>query len=129
MRISVVCNFLSSFLTAQQSAPITMTDCIAVLYTLMVMFLSHITPVVSLHFEQAFIYDVVYIFLGSSVCTKQGAQILERFHCLHFFFLNVDIFVFFWDGIYYIFPLLTLSPWDSNVSLYLYIRNSTSALL
>ena len=58
MRISVVCNFLSSFfLTAQHSAPYTMAGFIAVLYTLSFnvvgMFLSHITPVVSLHFDQA----------------------------------------------------------------------------
>ena len=58
MRISVVCNFLSSFfLTAQHYAPYTMTGSIAVLYTLSFnfvgMFLSHIAPVVSLHFDQA----------------------------------------------------------------------------
>ena len=58
MRISVVCNFLSSFfLTAQHSAPYTMAGFIAVLYTLSFnfvgMFLLHITPVVSLHFDQA----------------------------------------------------------------------------
>ena len=58
MRISIVCNFLSSFfLTAQHSAPYTMTGFIAVLYTLSFnfvgMFLSHITPVVSLHVDQA----------------------------------------------------------------------------
>ena len=57
MRISVVCNFLSSFfLTAQHSAPYTMAGFIAVLYTLSFnfvgMFLSHITPVVSLHFAR-----------------------------------------------------------------------------
>ena len=54
MHISVVCNFLSSFfLTAQHSAPYTMAGFIAVLYNLSFnfvgMFLSHITPVVSLH--------------------------------------------------------------------------------
>ena len=58
MRISVVRNSLSYFfLTAQHSAPYTMAGFIAVLYSLSFnfvgMFLSHITPVVSLHFDQA----------------------------------------------------------------------------
>ena len=57
MRISIVCNFLSFFLTAQHYAPYTMAGFIAVLYTLSFnfvgMFLWHITPVVSLHFDQA----------------------------------------------------------------------------
>ena len=57
-RISVVCNFLSSFfITAKYSAPYTMADFLAVLYTLSFnfvgMLLSHITPVVSLHSDQA----------------------------------------------------------------------------
>ena len=42
------------------------------------------------------VYSVVYIFLGSSVGIKQWAQILERFLCLPFFFLNLDSLVFFW---------------------------------
>ena len=58
MRISVVWNFLSPFcLTAQHSAPYTMAGFIAVLYNSSFNFvgtsLSHITPVVSLHFDQA----------------------------------------------------------------------------
>ena len=42
------------------------------------------------------LYSVVYIILGSSVGIEHWAQILERFHCLYFFFLNVDSLVFFW---------------------------------
>ena len=58
MRISVLCNFLSSFFpTAQHPSPYTMAGFIAVLYNLSFnfvgMFLSRITPVVSLHFDQA----------------------------------------------------------------------------
>ena len=58
MRISAVCNFLSSFfLTAQHSAPYVIAGFIAVLYTLsfncVCMFLSYITPVVSIHFDHA----------------------------------------------------------------------------
>ena len=51
------------FLTAQHAAPYTMAGFIAVLYTLSFnfvgMFLSHITPVVSLHFDQA-IYTLLF---------------------------------------------------------------------
>ena len=59
LHISVVCNFLSSFFpTAQHPSPYTMGGFIAVLYTLSFnfvggKFLSRITPVVSLHFDQA----------------------------------------------------------------------------
>ena len=58
MSISVVCNLLSCLLqTAQHSAPYTMARFIAVLYNLSFnfvrMFLFHITPVVSVHFDQA----------------------------------------------------------------------------
>ena len=71
MRISVVCNFLSSFfLTAQHSAPYTMAGFIAVLYILSFnfvgMFLSHITPVVSLHFDQA-IFTLLFTSFSSIV--------------------------------------------------------------
>ena len=56
MRISDVWNFLSSFLTAHILQWYAMAGFIAVLYTLSIncvgMFLSHITPVVSLHFDQ-----------------------------------------------------------------------------
>ena len=69
MRISVVCNFLSSFfLTAQHSAPYAMAGFIAVLYTLSFnfvgMFLSHITPVVSLHFDQA-IFTLLFTYFSA----------------------------------------------------------------
>ena len=72
MRISVVCNFLSSFfLTAQHSAPYTMAGFIAVLYTLSFnfvgTFLSHITPVVSLHFDQA-IFTLLFTSFSTSWC-------------------------------------------------------------
>ena len=65
MCISVVCNFLCSFfLTAQHSAPYTMAGFIAVLYNLSFnfvgMFLSHFTPLVSLHFDQA-IFTLLFI--------------------------------------------------------------------
>ena len=56
MRISDVWNFLSSFLTAHILQWYAMAGFIAVLYTLskycVGMFLSHVTPVVSLHFDQ-----------------------------------------------------------------------------
>ena len=95
MRISVVCNFLSSFfLTAQPGR----------FYSRLVHFVFQLCWYVPVaHHPSSFpplwpgnLYSVVYIFLCSSVGIKHWAQILERFHCLHFFFLNVDSLVSFW---------------------------------
>ena len=79
MHISLVRNFLSCFfLTRPHSGPYILTGFITVLYTL------------SLHCRTS-----LQLFTSFSICIKQRAQILERFHCLHFFFLNVDSLVFF----------------------------------
>ena len=103
MRISVVCNFLSSFfLTAQHSAPYTMAGCN--LYSRLVHFVFQLCWYVPVaHHTSSFppfwpgnLYSVVYVFLCSSVGIEHWAQILKRFHCLHFLFLNVDSLVFFW---------------------------------
>ena len=74
-------------------------------------------------------HPVVYIFLCSSVGIKQGGQILEHFHCLHFFFLNVESLVFSGHCTNCVFPLLSLNQLYANVSLRLLGCNSTSALL
>ena len=57
------------------------------------MILSHIPPVVSLHFDQA-----IFILLFSSFSSPLLAsnKVIESFHCLHLFFLNVSSLVFFW---------------------------------
>ena len=74
------------------------------------------------------IYSVVDIFIGSSVGIEQWAQIL-RFHRLHLYFLNVDSLVFVWAWYILYFLLLTLSPWESNVSIHLSKLLLTSAPL
>ena len=131
MRISVVCNFLSSFFpTDQHPSPYTINS-------RLVHFVFQLCWYVSVaHHPGSFppvwpgnLYSVVYIFLGSSIAIEHWAQILERFHCLYLFCLNVDSWSFSGHGIYSVFPLLTLSPWDSNVSLHLSSCNSTSGLL
>ena len=102
MRISIVCNFLSSFfLTAQHPAPYTMAGFIVLLYTLSFnfvgMFLSHITPVVSLHFDQA-IFTLLFTSFSAPLLASNNEPryFQERFHWIHFIFLNVDSLVFFW---------------------------------
>ena len=93
MRISVVCNFLSSFfLTAQHSDPYTMAGFIAVLYTLSFnlvgMFLSHITPVVSLHFDQAIF---TLLFTSFSHCITLYYIVL---HCIVLYCIVLQYIVF-----------------------------------
>ena len=56
-------------------------------------------------------------FLARPLPSNNEPRYFKHFHCLHFLFLNVDSLVFFWA--WHVFPLLTLSPWDSNVSLHL----------
>ena len=78
MRISVACNFLSFFLTAQHSAPYTMASFIAVLYTLSLnfvgMFLSHITPVVSLHFDQT-IFTLLFTYFSAHPLASNNTHV------------------------------------------------------
>ena len=100
MRISVVCNFLSTFLlTAQHSALYTMAGFIAVLYTLYFnffgMFLSHIAPVVSLHFDQA-ICTMLFTSFSAPPLASNNVPSYVNIFTVFIFFLNVDSFVFFW---------------------------------
>ena len=83
MHISLVCNFLSSFfLTAQHSAPY-MAGFIAVLYALssnfVGMFLSHITPVVSLHFDEAIFILLFTYFSASPLASNNEPRYLTVF--------------------------------------------------